>query len=148
MKRILWIAACLAACAAPPSSSGAQAFLVTVKVPSQSAVASFTGGGFQETVTCREACRVSTRVLIRAGAARRLGFPNVTGRLVLVATNSAKLKAKTPTRLSFTLTPQAKARLPKATGLIELFGSVQGFPNSRPTVNVSVGWASRLLPGT
>lgn len=147
MNKVLSIAACLAACAAaaaPPSSSGAQAFLVNVKVPSQSTVASFTGGRFQETVTCREACRISTKVSIRASAARRLGFSNVTGRLVLVATNSARLKARTPTKLSLTLTREAKARLPKATGLVELFGSVQGVPNSRPTVNVSVGWSSRL----
>jgi hypothetical protein len=145
MKRILWIAACLVACAAPPSSSGAQAFLVNVKVPSQGTFASFTGGRFQETVTCREACRVSTRVLIRASAAKRFGFKNVTGKLVLVATNSARLKARTPTKLSLTPTREAKTRLGQGAGLLELFGSVQGVPNSRPTVNVSVGWASRLV---
>ena len=146
-RLVLGIAACLAAwaiVAVPTSAGGTQAYLVTVKVAPQSTVEAFMSRRFQETVTCREACKVSTRVLIKAGAARRLGFRNVTGKLVLIATNKAALRARTPTKLTFTLTREAQARLGKATATLDIYASVQAVPLSRPAVNFSVGWASKL----
>jgi hypothetical protein len=76
------------------------------------------------------------------GDATRL--PERPGKLVLIATNKGTLKAETPTRLSFVLTPQAKQHLGKATATIPIFGSVRSVPKSRPTANYSVGWSSKL----
>jgi hypothetical protein len=110
----------------------------------QSTVESFMNRQFKEIVTCTRACTVTSKVLIRAPLAMRLGFPNVRGKLVLIATNKGTLKAETPTRLSYVLTPEAKQHLGKATATIPIFGSVRSVPKSRPTANYSVGWSSKL----
>jgi hypothetical protein len=75
----------------------------------QSTVESFMNRQFKEIVTCTRACTVTSKVLIRAPLAMRLGFPNVRGKLVLIATNKGTLKAETPTRLSFVHAPGTAA---------------------------------------
>jgi hypothetical protein len=146
LNRRLLIAVCVAftATVAFAPSGEAKAYPVSVKVPRQATVESFMNHKFKEIVTCTRACTVTTSVLIRASVAKRLGFENVTGKLVLIATNKGALKAQTPTRLSFVLTRQAEQHLGKATSMVGIFGSVRSVPKSRPTANYSVGWSSEL----
>jgi hypothetical protein len=146
LNRRLLIAVCVGftATVAFAPSGGAKAYPVSVKVPRQATVESFMNRQFKEIVTCTRACTVTSSVLIRATLAKRLGFANVRGKLVLIATNKATLKAATPTRLSFVLTRQAKQHLGKATSTVPIFGAVRSVPKSRPTANYSVGWSSEL----
>jgi hypothetical protein len=137
-------AAFTAAVALAAPSGEAKPYPVSVKVPRQASVESFVNREFKEIVTCTRACTVTSSVLIRASLAKRLGFPNVKGKLVLIAANKGTLKAHTPTRLSFVLTRQAKQHLGTATATIPIFGSVRSVPKSRPTANYSVGWSSKL----
>jgi hypothetical protein len=137
-------AAFTAAVAVAAPSGGAKAYPVSVKVPRQSTVESFMNRQFKEIVTCTRACTVTSKVLITAPLAKRLGFPNVRGKLVLIATNKGTLKPQTPTGLSFVLTRQARQHLGKATSMVGIFGSVRSVPKTRPTVNYSVGWSSKL----
>ena len=148
MKKVLVSALLvLATAAASGSSSGAaKPILVTVSVPQHAAIADFVNGKFKETVRCREACTVKTNVLIKAAVAKRLGFTGVKGKLVLIATNKGALKGKTSTKMAFVLTRQARTRLGGAGATVQIYGSVQAFPKSRPTTNVSVGWSSSLTP--
>jgi hypothetical protein len=147
LNKLLLIAACLAlsatvALASP--SAGAKTYFVTVKVPARATAENFVNGTFKVTVTCKEACKATTSALIRSSAAKRLGFKNVKGKLVLVATSKETLKAQTPTKMSLVLTSEAKKRLAKATSPVQVFGSVKGVPTSRPFVNYSVGWSATL----
>ncbi len=147
MNKGLLIAACLllpatVALAAP--SGGAKAFPVKAAVPPRVPVEAFLGRKFKETVTCRQACRVTTSVVIKARVARRLGFTHVRGKLVVIATNRRTLRARRPTKLSFALTAEARRRLPRAKSAVGIFGSVRAVPTRRPGTNYSVGWASKL----
>ena len=146
MNKRLLIAMCLvlpATLALGPSSGAAKPFPVKVQVPAQATVKYFVSHRFKETVTCRAACRITTKVLIKAKAARQLGFKRVTGRFAVIATNKAALKARTPTKITFVLTAQARRHLGRARA-ITIYGSVRSVPNTRPLVNFSVGWASKL----
>jgi hypothetical protein len=147
LNRRLLIAVCVAftttvAFAAP--SGEAKAYPVSVKVPRQASTESFMSHQFKEIVTCTRACTVTSSVVIRASVAKRLGFENVAGKLVLIATNKGTLKPQTPTGLWFVLTRQARQHLGKAASTVAIFGSVRSVPKSRPTVNYSVGWSSKL----
>jgi hypothetical protein len=126
------------------SETASQVNLASVTVPSTGSVRDFVKGRFKEEVTCRQACSVNTSVAIRKAVAERLGFANVSGKLVTIATNKRTLKAEAPASLSFVLTPQAKLHLAKATGSLQIFGAVNAVPKRNPNTNVSVGWASEL----
>jgi hypothetical protein len=124
-------------------SGAAKAFPLRAKVPARATVKGFVSHRFRETVMCAQACKVKTSVLIKSKAARQLGFGHVTGKYVVIATNKAALKARTPTKITFVLTAQARRHLRSARA-ITIYGSVRSVPNTRPLVNFSVGWASKL----
>ena len=144
MTKLLSITACFAISATVAlATPAANAFFVTVKAPPRATTNDFAKRTFALTVTCKEACKVFTKAFIRASAAKRLGFKNVKGKL-LIASGSAKFDGKTPAKVSLVLTREAKKRLPTAKRVLRVFGFVQAFPNVRPAVNYSVGWASLL----
>jgi hypothetical protein len=143
-KRVL-IGVCLALSggAAIAAPSGAGSFPLKASVPEHATAKSFVSRKFKETVTCSKACKVTSKVLIRAKAARQLGFRHVNGKYVVVATNKASLKAKTPTKIVLVPTRQARARLGRAK-TVAIFGSVRAVPNGSRHVSYSVGWAASL----
>ena len=146
MIRVLATGICLLASAAAAfAGTSRSTYFVTAKVPSPATFESFVNGTFRETVRCQSVCRVQTEVLIRAGAARKLGFNNVKGKLHLVATNNGTLRAKTPTKMRLFVTREAKRRLLRSKSPVALFASVQAFPTKRPGVNYSVAWTSLLV---
>ena len=125
------------------AASGSTMFPLKAKAPAQGSVNGLINRTFTETVTCLRACKVRTKVVIKAKVARQLGFSRVKGTYVIIATNKATLRARTPTKLSFVLTREAKSRLPRAKA-IAVFGGVQSFPIAGRGANYSVGWTSRL----
>jgi len=143
--RRLAVALCLSVALAVGAPSGAaKLFPLKASVPDRASVKSFVSRTFKETVTCQAACKVKTTVVIKASVAKRLGFKNVRGKLVAIATNTATLKARRSTRLSFVLTVEATRRLSSAKSGVGIFGSVKSTPSARPSANYSVGWAAHL----
>jgi len=118
-------------------------FPLRATAPTRGTVNGLMNRTFTETVTCLRACKVRTKVVIKAKVARQLGFTNVKGKYVAIATNRATLRARTPTKLPFLLTREARRRLPRA-NVVAIFGGVQGFPTGGRGVNYSVAWTSRL----
>jgi hypothetical protein len=139
------VALCLAVAVAVGAPSGsAKPFPLKVSAPARATLKTFVNRTFRETVTCQTACKVKTSVVIKANVAKRLGFKHVRGKLVVIATNQGTLKARTPTKLSFVLTGEAKRHLPAAKSGVGIFGSVRSTPSNRSSANYSVGWASQL----
>lgn len=146
MKQHVLVGVCLlllAGVAAAPTNA-AKAFPLKVKVPQQGRLERFGTARFKETVTCAQACKVGTTVRIKAKLARRLGFRHVSGKYVVIARNNRVLKARTPTKIRFVLTREAKRRLGRARAAVAIYGSVRSAPSARPAVSYSVGWASKL----
>jgi len=143
VKKVVLIAACLALSAAVAfaAPSGGAPYFVAAKSPTRAKAKSFVNGTFTVTVTCQKACRATATALIRADAARRLGFSNVKGKLVLIGTGKATLRAGAPTKIALVATAQARQRLRAP---VQVFGSAKGVPTQKPTVNYSIGWSTTL----
>jgi hypothetical protein len=145
VNKLLVISAGLALFASPvfasPSASAKTPF-VTARAPARATVEAFKGGTLAVTVTCWQPCEATVSATIGAAVAKRLGFPSVKGKFVLVGTGKKTLKARTPTKIRVVLTSAAKTRLK---GPVDIIGSAKGVPTKPgPVNNYFVGWYTRL----
>ena len=125
--------------------AAARVTLVTAKVPLNKSVSQLLRGSFKETVSCTRACSLRTSVRIRANVARSLGFQGVrSGKLFQIATNSSRLRVNGAVRLGFTLTPQAKALLPRAKSDLQLIGTVNAVTTAAPVKRGTASWIVTL----
>jgi hypothetical protein len=123
-------------------SAGTKTSFVTAKTQAQTPVEAFKGGTLAVTVTCRQACKATVSATITAAVAKRLGFPTVKGKFVLVGTGSNTLKARAPTNIRVVPTLAAKKRLK---GPVDIVGSAKGVPAKPGSVNnYFTGWYTRL----
>ena len=123
-------------------SAGAKTPFVTAKAPAQSTVAAFKGGTLAVTVTCKQACYATVSATLRAADAKRLGFPGVKGKLVVVGTGKKTLKALAATKISVVPTAAAKKRLK---GTVAIVGVTKGVPaKPGPVNNYFVQWYTIL----
>jgi hypothetical protein len=146
VKQRVFLGVCLvvsASIAVGAPSGAAKTFPLKAKAPARGTAKGLMSRKFKETVTCAQACKVKTTVVIKAKAARQLGFSHVTGKYVTIARNKGTLKARIPTKMPFVITQEAKRRLTRAK-TIAIFGGVQSFPTGRPGVNYSIAWSSKL----
>jgi hypothetical protein len=123
-------------------SAGAKTPFVTAKAPARTTIAAFKGGALAVTVTCKQACRTTVSATIRAADAKRLGFPGVKGKLVVVGTGNKTLKALTATKIRVVPTAAAKKRLQ---GTVAIVGVTKGVPaKPGPANNYFVEWYTTL----
>jgi hypothetical protein len=128
------------------SVAAAGTVFVSAKVSDNGRVHDLLSGSFKQTVTCVKACRLNTEVGIQPKIARRLGFSGIKAGepWFWIATSKGTLKAKTPTRLGFVLTPQAKKLLPHAKTGFQILGLVKAVVSQNSSKQASITWITTL----
>jgi hypothetical protein len=128
------------------SVAGAGTVFVSAKVSDNARVHDLLGGSFKQTVTCVKACKLTTQVGIQPKIARRLGFSGIKAGepWFWIATSKATLKAKTPTRLGFVLTRQAKKLLPRSKTGFQILGLVNAVVSQKSSHQASLTWITTL----
>jgi hypothetical protein len=119
----------------------ARPLLTRAEVPLDQSVQDLLNGRFVERATCRRACNLATRVVIRPGVARRLGFTNVGhDKWIEIGTASGRLKANRPTNVTIHPTREARRLLARTKSGLQMIGFVEAAGAGNPSQRSSASW--------
>ena len=115
--------------------------LKRAEAPLDQSVQDLLKGRFVERATCRQACNLATRVVIRPGVARRLGFTHVGhDKWIEIGTASGRLKANRPTNVTIHLTREARRLLARTKSGLQMIGFVEAAAAGNPSQRSSAAW--------
>jgi hypothetical protein len=119
----------------------ARPLLTRAEVPLNQSVQDLLKGRFVERAACRRACNLATRVVIRPGVARRLGFTHVgDDKWIEIGTASGRLRANRPTKVTIHLTREARRLLVRMKSGLQMIGFVQAAAVGNPGQRSSAAW--------
>lgn len=143
--RLLGALVVVVAATTAAGASTAATPVVTATPPTGQTVQQLLRDRYVEVVTCRRACTITSTLRISPTVARRLGFVGVQpNRWHLIGRNDARLSAGKPTRLTFTLTAEAKQRLARLRARVQLVAEVIA-TTSAPRVRAQANWTALAL---
>ena len=129
---------------APPAAEISTPFVVA-RAPLGKSVRDLLRGRVAEDVMCTRACAVSTSVVIRRSAARRLGITGVTGDWYEIGTASGRLSARVHRKLTLQLKPRAVEAIGKAgAAKLQILGRVEARATAAPAKRGSAAWIVTL----